>query len=116
MGCKETVLRHVLSGARPDPAFLRRLAASAGLTGDHRRRDQVTSLHLHSPHPSHSFLPLTISLSPSHCSGAMAAPSFAGSRVACLRPRLWRDPSAPARIRILRSAVPPIRPPPSLPH
>nr|XP_040243792.1 uncharacterized protein LOC109733445 [Aegilops tauschii subsp. strangulata] len=34
----------------------------------------------------------------------MAAPSFAGSRVARLRPRLRRDPAATARIRILCSA------------
>uniref|UniRef100_A0A8R7U6K5 Uncharacterized protein n=1 Tax=Triticum urartu TaxID=4572 RepID=A0A8R7U6K5_TRIUA len=27
-------------GARPDPVFLRRLAAPAGITGDHRRREQ----------------------------------------------------------------------------
>uniref|UniRef100_A0A8R7PD86 Uncharacterized protein n=1 Tax=Triticum urartu TaxID=4572 RepID=A0A8R7PD86_TRIUA len=27
-------------GARPDPIFLRRLAAPAGITGDHRHREQ----------------------------------------------------------------------------
>ncbi|XBI57341.1 hypothetical protein VPH35_038761 [Triticum aestivum] len=55
---------------------------------------------------------LSASLSPSHCSAVMAAPSFAGSRAA----RLRRDPAAPARIRILRSAAPRIRPLPSLPR
>ncbi|XBH86733.1 hypothetical protein VPH35_074332 [Triticum aestivum] len=101
-----------LAPTPPSSATLPRRLASPEITTTVTRSRRRTCLLL---------LPLLHPSLPSFSLPLIAAPPWLpqGSPAAAptsLRPQLQRDPAAPARIRILRSAAPRIWPPPSLPR